>query len=136
MPPVIPHCRWFLRLPTQVRSFSSVAKFDVVKPQKVTSQISADDLLSVPLPPYARTGIPLDSRLREPEIKDVESIVKMRRSCDVAKKILESVEEKIQVGVTTDEIDKFVHNLSLSFNAVSFHLLDDDMNLSPYSLQA
>jgi len=54
----------------------------------------------------------------EPEIKSPEAIAKMRTSCQLAKKILDSVADIVWVGVTTDEIDKFVHHMTISNNAV------------------
>jgi len=102
------------------RHMSKVSStFEVVHPQKVSSQIQFDSL-TVPLPPYAKTGQPpaLSSQY-EPEIKSPEAIEKMRNSCRLAKKILDSVKDIIRVGQTTEEIDKFVHQMSIDNNAVS-----------------
>ena len=103
------------------RQISKAATFEVVLPQKVSAQIKFDSL-NVPLPPYAKTGQPPAlSGQTEPEIKSPEAIEKMRKSCKLAKNILESVSDIIRVGQTTEEIDKFVHRMSIENNAVSWN---------------
>ena len=62
-------------------------------------------------PPYARPGAngrpaPLDGR---PELHDAEQLVKMRAACQAAAEILASAGDLVRPGVTTDEIDAFVH---------------------------
>ncbi|XP_075974362.1 methionine aminopeptidase 1D, mitochondrial isoform X2 [Anticarsia gemmatalis] len=52
-----------------------------------------------------------------PEIKDVNQIRGMRRSCKLAANILQQLNKFIQPGITTDEIDEFVHNLSIEAGA-------------------
>lgn len=104
--------------PTSVRGVSlSAGHSQVVIPQKVSPQISHLNL-NVPLPPYAKFGMPPDCAFKDPEIKDEESIVKMRNACRLAKRILDCVGNIIKPGITTDSIDKFVHNMAISNNAV------------------
>ncbi|CAG9135217.1 unnamed protein product [Plutella xylostella] len=52
-----------------------------------------------------------------PEIKDINQIRGMRRSCKLAANILASVEEFLEVGKTTDDIDEWVHNLTIEAEA-------------------
>jgi methionyl aminopeptidase len=63
----------------------------------------------IPRPPYADTGEsePWD----EPRIKSPEIIERMRHACDVASEVLRLSGEKVAPGVTTDEIDRYVHDL-------------------------
>ena len=107
-------------LRSKISPMSTTATFDIVMPQKVSPQISFESL-SVPLPPYAISGIPPPLPNENiPEIKTSEAIAKMRTSCLLAKNILKSVEQIIRVGLTTEEIDQFVHQMTISNNAVSF----------------
>ena len=60
-------------------------------------------------PPYADTGEfePWD----EPRIKSPEIIEKMRRSCHLAAEVLRLSGERVAPGITTDELDRYVHDL-------------------------
>ncbi|XP_026738615.1 methionine aminopeptidase 1D, mitochondrial isoform X2 [Trichoplusia ni] len=53
----------------------------------------------------------------EPEIKDANQISGMRRSCKLAASILKELHKFIQPGISTDEIDKFAHNLCIEAGA-------------------
>ena len=110
--------RSLLTLPSLFTRSVRQKSYEVVSPHRVSPQISFDSL-SVPLPLYAKTGTPPPlANQHEPEIKSPEAIAKMRTSCQLAKKILDSVADIVRVGVTTDEIDKFVHHMTISNNAV------------------
>ncbi|XP_049875524.1 methionine aminopeptidase 1D, mitochondrial isoform X2 [Pectinophora gossypiella] len=54
---------------------------------------------------------------KKPEIKDVNQLRGMRRSCKLAANILAQVENLVKPGVTTDDIDELVHNLSIEAGA-------------------
>ena len=60
-------------------------------------------------PSYAETGdvVPWD----EPRVKSPEVIERMRRAGSVAAEILRLAGEAVRPGVTTDEIDAYVHDL-------------------------
>ena len=60
-------------------------------------------------PPYAETGNVDD--LDEPRIKSAETIERMRVTGKLAAEILRLAGEKVQPGVTTEEIDAYVHQL-------------------------
>lgn len=51
------------------------------------------------------------------EIKNVQQIHGMRRTCSLAANILESTGKILKIGLTTDEIDEFVHNKIIENNA-------------------
>src|SRR6478609_6645579 len=66
-------------------------------------------------PPYAETGIP--PRWNEPLIKSPELIERMRRAGALAAEVLRLAGEQVAPGVTTDEIDVFVHDLTVERGA-------------------
>ena len=62
-------------------------------------------------PPYAATGsVP---RLEEGRVKTPEIIERMRIAGDAAKEILRQAGEFVRPGITTDDIDVFVHDLTI-----------------------
>ena len=66
-------------------------------------------------PPYAETGIP--PRWSEPLVKSPELIERMRRAGALAAEVLARAGEQVAPGVTTDEIDVFVHDLTIERGA-------------------
>ncbi|CAH1970785.1 unnamed protein product [Acanthoscelides obtectus] len=89
-------------------------KYNIVKPGKVSTQMTVPD--HIPKPSYYLTGEPTELISCE-EIKNTEQISKMRDSCQLAARILNEVEGYIQVGKTTDEIDKLVFSSCVENNA-------------------
>ena len=69
----------------------------------------------IPHPPYAATGEyqPWD----EGRIKSPELIERMRHSATIAKDVLRLAGEKVAPGVTTEEIDIYVHDLFVERDA-------------------
>ncbi|MSX36574.1 MAG: M24 family metallopeptidase, partial [Actinobacteria bacterium] len=66
-------------------------------------------------PPYADTGeVP---RWNEPRVKTPEIIERMRYACDMATDILRLAGEYVQPGMTTNDIDIFVHDLTVERGA-------------------
>ena len=66
-------------------------------------------------PPYADTGeVP---RWNEPRVKTPDIIERMRYACDMATDILRLAGEYVQPGMTTNDIDIFVHNLTVERGA-------------------
>ena len=66
-------------------------------------------------PPYADSGEPPQrsgSIIQTPEI-----IGKMRRTCKLAAEILQQAGDYLRVGLTTDELDQYVHQLHIDNNA-------------------
>lgn len=67
-------------------------------------------------PPYAATGLvanPPDYI----EVKKDEDIAAMRTACRTARRVLNIARDYIKVGVTTEDIDKVVHQAAISFGA-------------------
>ena len=76
-------------------------------------------MLSVPdhivKPPYAETG--KVTRWQESAVKSPEIIERMRIACSAAAEVLRLAGEFVRPGITTDEIDVYVHNLCIERGA-------------------
>ncbi len=66
-------------------------------------------------PDYADSGIV--GRWDEPRIKDESVIARMREAGKLAAEILRLAGEQVRPGITTDEIDIFVHDLTIERGA-------------------
>jgi methionyl aminopeptidase len=70
-------------------------------------------MLTVPshIPPtrWAATGVV--ARRSEPLVKSPEIIERMRRTCAIAAEVLRLTGEFVRPGITTDEIDRYCHQL-------------------------
>jgi methionyl aminopeptidase len=66
-------------------------------------------------PPYAETGRPI--RWAEPRVKSPEIIERMRVAGAMAAEVLRLAGEAVAPGVTTDEIDVYVHDLTIERGA-------------------
>eukprot|EP00743_Colponemidia_sp_Colp-15_P001878 GILK01002047.1.p1 GENE.GILK01002047.1~~GILK01002047.1.p1 ORF type:complete len:376 (-),score=51.72 GILK01002047.1:173-1300(-) len=76
---------------------------------------------SVPKPDYAADGISR-SELRDrgnsvPEINDAKSIQAMRETCRLGREVLDAAARAVRPGVTTDEIDRVVHDYCIEHGA-------------------
>jgi methionyl aminopeptidase len=70
---------------------------------------------SIGRPPYAETGLP--PRWNEPAVKSPEMIERMRRAGALGAEVLARAGELVAPGVTTDEIDVFVHDFTIERGA-------------------
>jgi methionyl aminopeptidase len=66
-------------------------------------------------PPYAETG--QVKRWEESRVKTPEIIERMRHACSLAADILRLAGEMVRPGITTDDIDVFVHELTIERGA-------------------
>ena len=66
-------------------------------------------------PPYADSGVPI--RWAEPRVKTPEIIERMRHAGKVAAEVLRLAGEMVAPGITTDEIDVYVHDLCIERNS-------------------
>ncbi|KAJ3648744.1 hypothetical protein Zmor_020523 [Zophobas morio] len=89
-------------------------KFSIVEPGNISDPQPVPDYIAKPS--YHLTGEPIE-RIEIPEVKNSVQIVKMRESCKLAANVLREVENYIKVGITTDDVDEFVHNLIIRQNA-------------------
>lgn len=96
------------------KEINSSFKYDIVLPQKVSEKKTiGNDIIK---PAYFFSGIP-DKPPRGIEIKSKSQIKALRNSCSLASSILKSLQDFIKVGITTDEIDEFVHNACIGNGA-------------------
>jgi methionyl aminopeptidase len=84
----------------------------VVKGELSPRRTVPDD---IPRPPYAESGRP--QRWDEPRVKSPEIIERMRTAGRVAAEVLRLAGDAVAVGVTTDEIDAYVHQLTIERGA-------------------
>ena len=66
-------------------------------------------------PPYADTGEV--TRWSEPRVKDPETVERIRYASQMAAEILKLAGEYVRPGMTTDDIDVFVHELTIERGA-------------------
>jgi len=66
-------------------------------------------------PPYAASGVP--SRVTEPLVRSGDVIERMRRTGRLAGEVLRLAGAAVRPGVTTDELDAYVHELCLERGA-------------------
>jgi methionyl aminopeptidase len=66
-------------------------------------------------PPYADTGVV--NRWQEDRVKSPEIIERMRRAGAVAAEVLRLAGDMVRPGITTDEIDVYVHQLCIDRDA-------------------
>lgn len=62
-----------------------------------------------------RQGVPVPGRNL---IKTDEQIAGIRKSCQLSKKIMDLISDRIQIGISTDDINTWVHELTLEHGAV------------------
>jgi methionyl aminopeptidase len=93
----------------QRRATTVAPSYPPVQPglQSPTRRVPAE----IPRPPYAVTGRPGPSV--SPLVRTPDEIVAMRRAGIAAAEILLAAGEAVAVGVTTDEIDRLVHELTI-----------------------
>mmetsp|Transcript_2653 Transcript_2653/g.7509 ORF Transcript_2653/g.7509 Transcript_2653/m.7509 type:complete len:367 (-) Transcript_2653:259-1359(-) len=70
----------------------------------------------IPRPPYADSGV-LPDMPDEYQIHNEEQIVKMRAACKLAAEVRDKAGELVKPGVTTEEIDIFVHEMIVNAGA-------------------
>jgi len=100
--------------------------FSIVQPGKVTPSVRPSDLSPhIAKPQYALTGCVTEPESFEPVVWSDEDIVKIRRSCQLASRILKQTAKHLQPGITTEEIDYYMHHLIVKSGAypsqLNFH---------------
>lgn len=75
---------------------------------------------AIPRPDYAETGNPASEIAAQndmPPVQGPEQIAGMRAACAVAREVLDIAAQAVRPGVTTDEIDKIVHEATIARGA-------------------
>lgn len=62
-------------------------------------------------------------RMTKPDIKSKDDIERMKRSCQIAREVLNMVARNIQPGITTDELDRIAHEECVANGAYPSPLL-------------
>ncbi|KAK6931461.1 Peptidase M24, partial [Dillenia turbinata] len=70
----------------------------------------------IPRPPYVGSNV-LPELSSEPQIHDSEGIARMRASCELAARVLDHAGTLVRPSVTTNEIDKAVHQMIIDAGA-------------------
>lgn len=92
------------------RKILPVRKGNVSAPLSVLGHIAR--------PPYVITRQPQTMDMKRPfEIKPPEVIDNMRNTCRLGRKVMEFARTCVKVGITTDEIDKKVHEFIVKHDA-------------------
>lgn len=88
---------------------------DFINEKKATRRSVPDSIMK---PDYAITGIPKgEHEIRgngKPKVNSPEEIEKMRISGRIAREVLDEATAAVKPGVTTDEIDRIVHNATVA----------------------
>ena len=89
-----------------------------LRPMKVSPKRSVPKIgWLCPLPDYARTGWPeaefASSLQHKLEVKTPEQLAKMRAACSLGRAVMDAVAAAIKPGVTTDQLDRICHAMTL-----------------------
>ncbi|KAI9251897.1 peptidase M24, structural domain-containing protein [Phascolomyces articulosus] len=74
----------------------------------------------IPRPDYAETGIPKSEFMAprsEIRVMSPEEIQGIREACRITREVLDIAAAAVRVGITTDEIDRIVHEATIERNA-------------------
>ncbi|OVA16112.1 Peptidase M24 [Macleaya cordata] len=85
-----------------------------LKRGKVSGRLPVPD--EIPRPPYVGSNL-LPELAREHQIHDSEGIARMKAACELAARVLDYAGTLIRPSVTTDEIDKAVHQMIIDAGA-------------------
>lgn len=88
---------------------------NIVEPGDITGERFVPE--HIVKPPYYHIYHPPCDTSGDAEVKHFDAIQRMRESCRLAANILKKCEPLCQVGITTDEIDKFVHDAAITAGA-------------------
>ncbi|XP_014204393.1 methionine aminopeptidase 1D, mitochondrial [Copidosoma floridanum] len=96
------------------RNVEQFGKYSIVEPGIVSPILKVPPY--IPKPEYSETGEPAEPP-KEPEIKDKNQIECMIHSCLLAKKVLKTIRPDVKANVTTDYLDKKIHELIVNNGA-------------------
>jgi methionyl aminopeptidase len=81
-----------------------------IRPGRLSPRRAVPDF--IPRPDYAVTGVPTRGNPRN--VRTAEELVRMRRACKAAALLLREAGALVRPGLTTDEIDAFVHQRTIA----------------------
>ncbi len=85
----------------------------LLRPGRVSPRRPAPE--AIPLPDYAASGTP--GARNEPLVKSADMIARLRRAGRIAAEVLAEAASHVAPGVTTDELDRVVHEACLARGA-------------------
>lgn len=95
---------------------TDTGQYEIVRPGRVTPERYVPE--NINKPEYFHMADEPDMfKSPKPEIKMAAGIAAMRKSCRLAANILEKCSTILKPGLTTEEIDEFVHNETIESNA-------------------
>nr|XP_027097021.1 methionine aminopeptidase 1B, chloroplastic-like isoform X1 [Coffea arabica] len=103
-----------IRRERELRTSTASQRRPPLRRGKVSQQLPVPD--HIPKPPYAGTKI-LPEISKEYQIHDAEGILKMRAACELAAQVLDHAGTLVRPSVTTNEIDKVVHQMIVDAGA-------------------
>ncbi|KYQ56272.1 Methionine aminopeptidase 1D, mitochondrial [Trachymyrmex zeteki] len=97
-----------------IHNDSSFGKYAIVQPWVVSEKVTVPAY--IPQPSYSQSMVPKNGPVM-PEIKDEYQIECMRHSCKLASRILRQAGALIEPGITTDFLDKQIHDMIIGNGA-------------------
>lgn len=94
-----------VKLPAHFDGFEFTGPLRPVLPYSPKREVPKD----IPRPEYADSGIPIRERGNAVEIQHQKTIESLRKCCKIAREVLDIAGAAVKVGITTDELDKIVH---------------------------
>lgn len=90
-----------------------------LRPHRVAPQRSVPD--DIEKPDWAVTGYPAEEIASRQQsivpVRSTDAIAKLRAACELGRDILDVAHRLVKPGVTTDEIDRVVHDYTIEHNA-------------------
>ncbi|OWM75798.1 hypothetical protein CDL15_Pgr009442 [Punica granatum] len=103
-----------MRRERELQSTKKIRRRPPLRRGKVSPRLPVPDY--IPRPPYV--GLPMLPELaKEYQIHDSEGIAQMRAACELAARVLDYAGTLVRPSVTTDEIDKAVHQMIIEAGA-------------------
>lgn len=103
-----------IRRERELQTATKFSKRPPLRRGRVSPRLPVPD--HIPKPPYV-SSTSLPDLSPEYQIHDSESIIKMRAACELAARVLDAAGKLVRPSVTTNEIDKAVHQMIIETGA-------------------
>lgn len=103
-----------IRRMRELQNTSKVTRRPPLRRGRVSPRLPVPD--DIPRPPYVESGI-LPEISSEFQIHDSEGLAKMKAACELAARVLDYAGTLVRPSVTTNEIDKAVHQMIIEAGA-------------------
>ncbi|KAK1279536.1 hypothetical protein QJS04_geneDACA003089 [Acorus gramineus] len=98
----------------ELKNANKIRKRPPLRQGKVSGRLPVPD--HIPKPPYVSSSV-LPELSSDPQIPDSEGITGMRAACELAARVLDFAGTLVRPSVTTNEIDKAVHQMIIDAGA-------------------